>query len=247
MSDQAVQVGVSGALNVQVATADIVQSLVVKAESTVSVFQESMGGENRVVGLNNSSRHLGRRRDGEGELGLASVVDRKTLQKERSKTRPSTSSSRMEDKKSLKPGTVVSKLADTIQNKVNNLLANGVVTTRVVVGSILLSVDDLLRMVQLGVGASTDFVTNRGLEIDVDGTGDMLSGLRLAEERGERIIGCTQRVLSVHVTIRGNAMLKAVQFPALVTSLDTGLTQVDGDTFYRQGRNDNNMVRGDLF
>ena len=35
-----------------------------------------------------------------------------------------------------------------------------------------------------------------------------------------------------HATIGVDAMLQAVKFPAGVTSLDTGLTEMDRDTFY---------------
>ena len=45
----------------------------------------------------------------------------------------------MEDQKSLEAGALVSQLTDSVQNKVNNLLSNGVVTTSVVVGGILLT------------------------------------------------------------------------------------------------------------
>lgn len=243
LSDQAVQVGVRGALDIQVATAHIVQSLVVKAESAVSVLQEGVGGENGVVRLNDGSRNLGRGRDREGKLGLASIVDGETLQKKRSKTGSSTSSSGVEDEESLESSTVISKLSDAIQNKVNNLLSDGVVTTGVVVGGILLSVDNLLRVVKLGVGSSTDFVTNSRFEIHIDSAGDVLSTLSLAEEGVERVISYTNTGIRRHGTIGGDTVLKAVQLPAAVTGLDTGLTQVDGDAFYEAKQT---SVRGAL-
>lgn len=234
LSDQTVQVGVGGSFNVQVAVANIVQGLVVKAEGTVGVLQQGVGGKHGVVGFYNSSRNLRRGRDREGKLGLASVVDGKALQKKRSETRTSTSTSGMEDKESLKTSAVVGKLANAVQHGINNLLSDGVVATGVVVGGILLSVDDLLRVVQLGVGTGADFVTDSGLKIHIDGTGNMLSVAGLAEEGVERIISYADRRIGSHVTIGANAVLKAVQFPALVTGLDTGLTQMDGDAFYKR-------------
>ena len=217
LSDQTVQVGVGRSLNVKVATTDIVQSLVVKAESTVSVLQKCVGGQHGVVRLDNSSRHLRRRRDSERKLGLATVVNRKTLQKKRSETRSGTSSSGMEDKETLKTGTVVSKLSDAVQDGVNNLLSNGVVTTGVIVGSILLSRDDLLRVVELGVSSCADFVTDSGFQIDVDSTGDVLARLGLAEEGVEGVVSGTNGGVGGHVTIRSDSMLKAVELPAVVS------------------------------
>ena len=58
LADQSVQVGVGGPLNVQIPSADIVNSLVVNHESTVRVLQGGVGGQDRVVGLNNSGRDL---------------------------------------------------------------------------------------------------------------------------------------------------------------------------------------------
>jgi hypothetical protein len=74
LSDEAVEVGVRGTLNVKVATAYVIESLVVKAESAVGVLQKGVGGKNGVIGLHDGRRNLGRRRDSKGELRLASVV-----------------------------------------------------------------------------------------------------------------------------------------------------------------------------
>ena len=64
----------------------------------------------------------------------------------------------MKDKESLEPGALVSKLADTIQNQVNNLLSDGVVAPGVVVGGILLAGDELLGVEELAVGPGSDLV-----------------------------------------------------------------------------------------
>lgn len=49
--------------------------LVVNHERTVRVLKSSVRSENRVVGLNDRSRHLGSGVDGELELGLLAIVD----------------------------------------------------------------------------------------------------------------------------------------------------------------------------
>ena len=59
LGDQPVQVGVGGTLDVQVTAADVVDGLIVDHEGTVRVLQGGVGGEDGVVGLNNSGGHLG--------------------------------------------------------------------------------------------------------------------------------------------------------------------------------------------
>lgn len=131
----------------------------------------------------------------------------------------------------LESGTCVGELTDTVQDGVDDLLADSVVTASVVVGGVFLAADDLFRMVQLGVRPGTDFVTDGRFQVDEDGTGDVLPGRSLGEERVERIVGLTDGLVRGHGTIRIDAMLEAVQLPAVVSDLDTGLTEVDGDTF----------------
>jgi hypothetical protein len=50
----------------------------------------------------------------------------------------------VEDHEALKTSAIVSKLTDAVKDKVDDLLANGVVASGVVVGSIFLAGDDLL-------------------------------------------------------------------------------------------------------
>ena len=69
---------------------------------------------------------------------------------------------------------LVSKLADTIQNQVNNLLADGVVTPGVVVGRVLLARDELLGVKELAVDAGPDLVNDGGLQVHKHGPGNML-------------------------------------------------------------------------
>jgi hypothetical protein len=137
----------------------------------------------------------------------------------------------VEDKEALETSAVVGELADPVKDEVNNLLSDGVVTTGVVVGGILLSGDDLLRVVELTVGSGADLVTHGGLEVDVDGTGDVLSGTSLGEEGVEGVVAATDGLVGGHLAVRLDAVLEAVKLPAAVTGLDTGLAHMDGDTF----------------
>mmetsp|Transcript_19726 Transcript_19726/g.55730 ORF Transcript_19726/g.55730 Transcript_19726/m.55730 type:complete len:511 (-) Transcript_19726:7-1539(-) len=230
LGDQAVQVGVGGALNVEVAAADVVQGLVVQAEGAVGVLEEGVRGQHAVVRLDHGGGDLRGRRDGEGELGLAAVVHAEALQEEGAETGSSSSSGGVVDEEALEAGAVVSELADAVQDEVHDLLADGVVAAGVVVGGILLSGDDLLGMVQLGVLAGADFVAHGRLQVDVDGARHVLSGLRLGEEGVEGVVGDANALVARHGAIHVNAVLEAVQLPAVVSGLDAGLSEVDGDT-----------------
>ena len=64
----------------------------------------------------------------------------------------------MEDQETLKTGTLISQLPDSVKNKVDNFLTNGVVTTSVVIGGIFLASDQLFRVEQLAIGASSDLI-----------------------------------------------------------------------------------------
>ena len=78
LGNQSVQVGVGGTLDVQVTTADVVQSLVIDLVGDVGVLQERVHTEHGVVGLDNSGGDLRARPHGEGDLGLLAVVDGET-------------------------------------------------------------------------------------------------------------------------------------------------------------------------
>lgn len=58
----------------------------------------------------------------------------------------------------LKARAVVSQTTDSVQNKVDDFLSNCVVATSVIIGSIFFASYHLLRMEELFVRASTDFI-----------------------------------------------------------------------------------------
>ena len=79
LTDQAVQVGVSWAFDVQVSAADVINGFVINHESAVGMFKGSVGGQNGVVWFDNSGRNLGSGVDGEFQFGLLAIVNRKTF------------------------------------------------------------------------------------------------------------------------------------------------------------------------
>ncbi len=68
MGNKSVQVGVSGSLDVQVSSADIVDGFVIQHDGNVGVLQQRVGGQDGVVGFNDGSCNLGRWVDGETQL-----------------------------------------------------------------------------------------------------------------------------------------------------------------------------------
>ncbi len=81
----------------------------------------------------------------------------------------------MEDEEALKTAAVVGNAADLVEDLIYQLLANGVVATGVVVGGILLAGDHVLGVEEAAVGAGADLIDDVGLEIAVDGAGNILS------------------------------------------------------------------------
>jgi len=133
----------------------------------------------------------------------------------------------VKDEESLKTSALLRQLADSVKNKVDDLLANGVVATSIVVGSILLSSDQLLWVEELAVSSHPDFINDSWLKVDKDSPGDMLAAASLCKEGVEGIISASQSLVRGHLAIRLDSMLKAVKFPASVTNLATGLANMD--------------------
>ena len=175
LSDQTVQVLVVGTLNAEVAAADVVDGLVVDHEGAVGVLKSGVGGEDGVVGLDNGGGDLRSRVDTELELALLAVVDGETLHEEGTETGTGTTTEGVEDEEALETIAVVGDVAHLVEDLVDELLANGVVTTGVVVGGILLAGDHLLRVEEGAVGAGADLIDDVGLEIAVDGAGHVLA------------------------------------------------------------------------
>lgn len=110
LSDQAVQVLEAGTGNVQVTAANVVDSFVVNQESAVRVLNGAVGGENGVIGFDDSSRDTRGWVDGELELALLGVVSSKALEEKSTETGSSTTTERVEDQETLKGGAVVCNL-----------------------------------------------------------------------------------------------------------------------------------------
>jgi len=190
LSDETVQVLVVGTLNAEVPAADVVDSLVVNHERAVGVLQGGVSCENGVVGLDNGCGDLRRRVDTELELALLAVVDGQTLHEEGTETGACSTTERVEDEETLQTRAVVGDTADLIQDLVDELLADCVMTTSVVVGRILLAGDHVLGVEEGTVGTGADLVDDVGLQVSVDGTRDVLALACSVCQRGARFAAC---------------------------------------------------------
>jgi len=231
LSNESVQVGVSGSFDIELSSADIVDSFVIEHNSDISVFQEGVSGQDGVVGFNDGSGDLGRGIDGEAELGLLAVIDGESFQKERTQTGTGTTSDGIEDHETLETSTVISELSDSVQAKVDDFLTNGVVTSGEVVGGIFLTGDQLFGVEELSVSTSSNFIDDGRFQIEEDGSGDMLAGTSFGEEGVESIITTTDGLVRGHLAIRLDTVFQAEEFPTGVTDLDTTLTDVNRDNF----------------
>merc|ERR1719261_1119428 len=113
---ETVEVGVGWALNVEAATADVVQGLVVEHDSDVGVLQEGVGCEGGVVWLHNSSRNLRGWVDARCRLRLLAVIDGQTLEEQSAEARASTTTDGVEDHEALEISALVGELAQAIES-----------------------------------------------------------------------------------------------------------------------------------
>ena len=77
------------------------------------------------------------------------------------------------------------------------------------------------------VGARAYFINNGGFQVNKDGPGDVLAGTSLHEEGVEGVISTSEGLVRGHLAIRLDAMLKAVELPAAITNLASGLANVN--------------------
>jgi hypothetical protein len=195
------------------------------------VLEERVGGEDGVVRFNNGGGDLGRGVDGESELGFLTVIDGESLEEERSETGSGTSTDGVEDEETLETSALIGELADSVEAEIDDLTSDGVMSSGEVVSGIFLSGDELLGVEKLSVGSGSDLIDNGGLKIEEDGSGDVLTGTSLGEEGVESVVTTSDGLIGRHLTVRLDSVLEAVELPACVTDLDTGLSDVDGNNF----------------
>ena len=175
LGDEPIQVLIVGALDAEVSPADVVDGLVINHETTVRVLQGGVSRENGVVRLNDGGSDLRSRVDAELQLALLAVVHRQALHEQGTKARSGTAPEGVEDQETLQSGAVVGHTSDLVQDLINQLLADRVVSASVVVRSILLPGDHLLRVEQTPICTGPDLIDDIGLKIAVDRSRDIFA------------------------------------------------------------------------
>lgn len=109
-----------------------------------------------------------------------------------------------------------SNAANAVHDAIDHLLANGVVATGVVVGSILLATDKHLRVEKRAIGTSADLVDRRGVQINEERSRNMLAAAGLVEEslEGTRVTDILEA--GVRTTIGAEAVLEKVTMIGLL-------------------------------
>ena len=236
LRDEPVQVGVRRALDVEVAPGDVVDRLVVEHDGDVGVLEERVRREHAVVRLDDGRRDLRRRVHGEAHLRLLAVVHGEALEEERPEARPGAAADGVEHEEALEARAVVRELADALEAEVDDLLADRVVPACVVVRGVLLARDELLGVEQVLVGARAHLVDDSGLEVDENCARHVFAGGRLREKGVERVVFHGGPLVALDRSVGADAVLEAIQLPARVTNLATGLSKMNRDSFTHEIR-----------
>jgi hypothetical protein len=130
---------------------------------------------------------------------------------------------------------LTSNAADPINNALYELLANSIMTSRIVVCGIFFPADQQLWVEELAIIASADLIDGRGVKVDEDGTWHVFAARGLSEEglMGSKITNFF--CVGVGTTVSLEAMLEQVQLPGAVSKLCASLANVEVD----------NLVNGD--
>jgi len=135
----------------------------------------------------------------------------------------------MEYEKALKAAALLSELANTVKNAIDDFFASGVVTAGIIVSGVFLSRNQLLGMEQLLVLAGSDFIDDGRFEVDKDSTRDPLARACFTKKRPKRVFVDYVRIGQLAGGL--NTMLKAVELPARVADLNASLADMDRDDF----------------
>lgn len=190
--NQVVQVTVRGVGELEGTHADVIQSLywlackpdpqrpvlhsylIINAEGLVGVLNQLVDGEGRVVRLDNGVGDLGGRDNGEGGHHAIGELLTDLGDQEGTHTGTGTTTKGMGDLEALEAVAGFGLAADDIDNLVNQFGTLGVVTLGPVVTSTRLAENKVVGTEELTKGTGTDGIHGTGLEVDQNGTGNIL-------------------------------------------------------------------------
>lgn len=133
-----------------------------------------MDGQGGVVRLNDGVRDLGGGHNGEGSHHTVGELLTDLGDQESTHTGTGTTTERVGDLEALKAVAALSLAADNVKNLVDELGTLGVVTLGPVVTGTGLTEDEVVGAEKLAEGAGADGIHRAGLEVDEDGTRNVL-------------------------------------------------------------------------
>jgi len=227
--DKVVEVTVCGGGELEGAEADIVESLVIKGEALVGVFDKLVDREGGVVGLDDGVGHLGGGDDGVGRHDTIGVLLTDLGDEEGAHTRASSTTHGVGHLETLEAVAGLSLLADNVKHGVNELSTLGVVALGPVVTSTSLAEDEVVGAEELAERSGTDGVHGTGLKIHEDGTGDIATTGGLVEVHGDTL----ELEIGVTVVCAGgvNTVLVGDDLPELGADLVAALAALNVNDF----------------
>lgn len=147
-----------------------------------------MDGKGGVVRLNDSVGNLGRGHNGESGHHTVRELFADLGDQQGTHTGTGTTTERVGDLEALEAVATLGLTTDNVKNLVNKLSTLSVVTLGPVVASTGLSKDEVVGTEKLTEGTSTDGIHGTGLEIDKNGTRNILVAGRLQLEKKKSLL-----------------------------------------------------------
>ena len=123
---------------------------------------------------------------------------------------------------------IINFCAIIINSEIDDFTSDGVISSGEVVSGIFLSGDKLLGWEKLCGCSSADLIDNRGLKIEEDGSGNVITGTSLGDEGVESVVTTSDGLIGRHLTVRLNLVLEAIKLPVdYVTNGVDSLPEVD--------------------
>ena len=164
-----VQVAVGRVRQLERAEANVVERFIVDAVRLVSVLDQLVDRECRVVRLDDGVGHFRRRDDRERVHNSVGVLFPNLRDQERSHSRASAATERVSQLETLKAVAVLSFFSNDFEDGIDELGAFGVVSFRPVVSGARLAEDEVVWSEDLAKWTRSNGIHRSGLEIDENG------------------------------------------------------------------------------
>ena len=179
--DQVVKISIRWVGELEGSHANVVERLVVNTEGLVRVLDQLVDGKSGVVGLDNGVRDLGGWNDGESSHHTVGELFTDLGDQKRTHTGTSSTTEGVGDLETLEAVTSLSFATNNVKNLVDKLSTLSIMTFSPVVASAGLTENEVVGAEELTEWASADGIHGTWLQIDEDGTRDILVAGSLAK------------------------------------------------------------------